>query len=132
MAGSVNKVILIGNVGRDPEVRTTQDGRKCANFTLATSESWTDKRSGERIERTEWHRVVIWNEHLVEVAEKYVRKGAKFYVEGQLVTRKWTGQDGAERYTTEVTLPAYRGELTMLDKRSDTPACDPLDDKIPF
>ena len=119
MAGSVNKVILIGNLGRDPEVRNTQDGKKIINFSLATSETWRDRQSGERRERTEWHRVVIFNEHLAEVAEKYLRKGSKIYVEGQLQTRKWQGQDGQDKYTTEVVLQRFRGELTMLDTRGD-------------
>ncbi|MBM3547426.1 MAG: single-stranded DNA-binding protein [Alphaproteobacteria bacterium] len=122
MAGSVNKVILVGNLGRDPEVRNTQDGRKVVNLSLATSESWRDRQSGERKERTEWHRVVIFNENLAEVAEKYLRKGAKVFIEGQLQTRKWTDQSGAEKYTTEVVLQRYRGELTMLDGRGDSGA----------
>ena len=117
MAGSVNKVILVGNLGRDPEVRNTQDGNKIVNFSLATSETWRDRQSGERRERTEWHRVVIFNEKLGEVAEKYLRKGSKVYVEGQLQTRKWQGQDGQDKYTTEVVLQRFRGELTMLDTR---------------
>src|SRR5436190_10551302 len=115
MAGSVNKVILVGNLGRDPEIRSTQDGMRIANLNLATSESWRDRTSGERKERTEWHRVVIFNERLVEVAEKYLRKGSKIYVEGALQTRKWTDQQGQERYSTEVALQRFRGELTMLD-----------------
>jgi single-strand DNA-binding protein len=115
MAGSVNKVILVGNLGRDPEVRSTQDGLKIVNLSLATSESWRDKNSGERRERTEWHRVVIFNEKLGEVAEKFLKKGAKVYVEGALQTRKWTDQGGQERYSTEVVLQRFRGELTMLD-----------------
>lgn len=117
MAGSVNKVILVGNLGRDPEVRTTQDGLKIVNLSLATSESWRDRNSGERKERTEWHRVVIFNERLAEVAEKYLRKGSKIYVEGALQTRKWTDQSNQERYSTEVVLQRFRGELTMLDTR---------------
>lgn len=117
MAGSVNKVILIGNLGRDPEVRTTQNGDEIVNMSVATSESWRDRQSGERKERTEWHRVVIFNENLVKVAKQYLKKGSKVYLEGQLQTRKWTGQDGQERYTTEVVLPRFRGELTMLDGR---------------
>ena len=117
MAGSVNKVILIGNLGRDPEVRSTQDGMKIVQLSVATSESWKDKASGERKDKTEWHRVVIFNERLAEVAEKYLRKGAKVYVEGQLQTRKWTDKDGVEKYTTEVVLSRFRGELTMLDGR---------------
>ena len=117
MAGSVNKVILVGNIGRDPEIRTTQDGMRVANMSLATSESWRDKNSGERKERTEWHRVVVFNERLVDVIEKYVRKGSKLYIEGALQTRKWTDNSGQERYTTEVVLQRFRGELTMLDGR---------------
>jgi single-strand DNA-binding protein len=117
MAGSVNKVILVGNLGADPEVRHTQDGRPIVNIRLATSESWRDKQSGERKERTEWHRVVIFNENLAKVAEQYLKKGAKVYVEGQLQTRKYTDQQGQERYSTEVVLQQYRGELTMLDSR---------------
>lgn len=119
MAGSVNKVILVGNLGRDPEIRSTQDGTKVANLSLATSETWRDRNTGERRERTEWHRVVIFNERLCEIAEKYLRKGSKIYVEGQLQTRKWTDQNGQERYTTEVVLQRFRGELTMLDGRQD-------------
>jgi single-strand DNA-binding protein len=115
MAGSVNKVILIGNLGRDPELRSTQDGTRIANLAVATSESWRDRASGERKERTEWHRVVIFNERLAEIAEKYLKKGAKVYVEGALQTRKWTDQGGQERYSTEIVLQRFRGELTMLD-----------------
>jgi len=115
MAGSVNKVILVGNLGRDPEIRSTNDGTRIANLNLATSESWRDRTSGERRERTEWHRVVIFNERLVEIAEKYLKKGSKLYVEGALQTRKWTDQQGQERYSTEVVLQRFRGELTMLD-----------------
>jgi len=119
MAGSVNKVILVGNLGRDPEVRTTQGGDKVVNLSVATSERWKDKASGEPRERTEWHRVVIFNERLADVAEKYLRKGSKVYVEGQLQTRKWTDQSGAEKYTTEVVLQRFRGELTMLDAKGE-------------
>lgn len=119
MAGSVNKVILVGNLGRDPEIRSTQDGTRIANLSVATSETWRDRNSGERRERTEWHRVVIFNEKLSEVAEKYLRKGSKIYIEGQLQTRKWTDQSGQDRYTTEVVLQRFRGELTMLDGRQD-------------
>lgn len=119
MAGSINKVILVGNLGRDPEVRFAQDGTKIVNFSLATSETWKDRQSGERRERTEWHRVVIFNDRLADVAERYLRKGSKIYLEGALQTRKWTGQDGQERYTTEVVLQRYRGELTMLDGRGE-------------
>src|SRR5207249_4133722 len=115
MAGSVNKVILVGNLGRDPEIRSTQDGTRIANLNLATSESWRDRATGERKERTEWHRVAIFNDRLVELAEKYLKKGSKIYVEGQLQTRKWTDQQGQERYTTEIVLSRFRGELTMLD-----------------
>jgi single-strand DNA-binding protein len=120
MAGSVNKVILVGNLGRDPEVRTMQDGNPVVNLSLATSENWRDKNTGERREKTEWHRVVIFNERLAEVAQKYLRKGSKVYIEGQLQTRKWTDQSGAEKYTTEVVLQRFRGELTMLDGRGDS------------
>jgi single-strand DNA-binding protein len=114
MAGSVNKVILIGNLGRDPEVRSMQNGGKVANLSLATSESWRDKGTGERKEKTEWHRVVIFG-NLAEIAEKYLKKGSKVYVSGSLQTRKWTDQSGAEKYTTEVVLQGFGGELTMLD-----------------
>lgn len=115
MAGSVNKVILVGNLGRDPEIRTFQNGGRVANLTVATSENWKDKNSGEKKERTEWHRVVIMNEALVGVVERFLKKGSKVYLEGQLETRKWQDQSGAERYSTEVVLRPYRGELTMLD-----------------
>ena len=115
MAGSLNKVTLIGNLGRDPEMRSTQDGNRIATFTVATSDTWRDRTSGERKERTEWHRVVIFNERLAEIAEKYLRKGSKVYLEGALQTRKWTDQGGQERTTTEIVLPKFRGELTMLD-----------------
>jgi single-strand DNA-binding protein len=118
MAGSVNKVILVGNLGRDPEIRSTQDGTRIATLNLATSETWRDRASGERKERTEWHRVVIFSEGLAEIAEKYLRKGSKIYVEGQLQTRKWQDQQGQERYTTEVVLNRFKGELTMLDGAS--------------
>jgi len=118
MAGSVNKVILVGNLGRDPEIRSFQNGGRVANLSVATSENWRDKASGERKERTEWHRVAIFNDRLVEVVEKYLKKGAKVYIEGQLETRKWTDQSGQEKYTTEVVLRQFRGELTMLDGRS--------------
>ena len=119
MAGSVNKVILVGNLGKDPEVRTTQDGQKIVNFTLATSETWNDRASGERKEKTEWHRVVIFNENLATIAEKYLRKGGKVYVEGALQTRKWTDQSGQEKYTTEVVLSKFRGDLTLLSGRAE-------------
>ena len=117
MAGSVNKVILVGNLGRDPEIRRTQDGRPIANLSIATSESWRDKNTGERKEKTEWHRVVIFNEGLCKVVEQYLKKGAKVYIEGQLQTRKYQDKDGHEKYSTEVVLRPYRGELTMLDTR---------------
>src|ERR1700709_252415 len=117
MAGSVNKVILVGNLGKDPEVRRMTSGEPIVNLSIATSETWRDKASGERKEKTEWHRVVIFNKNLAEVAEKYLRKGAKVYVEGSLQTRKWTDKDGAEKYSTEVVLQNFRGELTMLDGR---------------
>lgn len=140
MAGSVNKVILVGNAGRDPEVRRTSDGNKIVNLSLATSETWKGK-DGERKEKTEWHRVVIFNDRLADVAEKFVKKGSKLYLEGQLQTRKWAGQDGVDRYSTEVVLNKFRGELTLLDsrERDDGPVADRtsigrdgLDDEIPF
>jgi single-strand DNA-binding protein len=115
MAGSVNKVILVGNVGKDPEIRRTQDGRPIANLNIATSESWRDKATGEKKEKTEWHRVVIFSEPLCKIVEQYVKKGAKLYIEGQLQTRKWTDKDGAEKYSTEVVLQGFNGSLTMLD-----------------
>jgi single-strand DNA-binding protein len=118
MAGSVNKVILVGNLGKDPEIRRTQDGRPIANLTVATSETWRDKGTGERKEKTEWHRVVIFNEGLCKVAEQYLKKGAKVYIEGQLQTRKWTDQAGVEKYSTEVVLQGFNSTLTMLDGRS--------------
>ena len=150
MAGSVNKVILVGNLGKDPEVRRMTSGEPVVNLSVATSESWRDKASGERKEKTEWHRVVIFNKNLADVAEKYLRKGSKVYVEGQLQTRKWTDKDGQEKYSTEVVLQNFRGELTMLDGRggeggggggggdrgaSEAPASfqrDEMDDEIPF
>ncbi len=119
MAGSVNKVILIGNLGRDPEVRHAQDGAKIVQLNLATSESWKDRQSGERRERTEWHRVVIFNPNLAEIAERYLKKGSKVYVEGQLQTRKWQDQSGQDKYTTEIVLSRFRGELTLLDGRGE-------------
>jgi len=145
MAGSVNKVILVGNLGRDPEIRTTQDGTRIANFPLATSESWKT-RDGERKERTEWSRVVVFNDNISKVVEAYCRKGSKVYLEGQLQTRKWTDKDGAERYTTEVVIPRFNGSLVLMDsKRDDSgggetdhtshtdPARqEPLDDEVPF
>jgi single-strand DNA-binding protein len=148
MAGSVNKVILVGNLGRDPEVRRMTSGEPIVNLSVATSESWRDKNSGERKEKTEWHRVVIFNENLAKVAEQYLRKGSKVYLEGQLATRKWTDKDGQEKYSTEVVLNRFRGELVMLDARgegggaargtsgaSEAPASfdrGELDDEIPF
>jgi single-strand DNA-binding protein len=117
MAGSINKVILVGNLGKDPETRATQDGREICNLTLATSDSWKDKQTGERKEKTEWHRVVIFNENLVRIAKEYLRKGSKVYIEGQLQTRKWTNKDNIEQYTTEVVLQNYNGNLTLLDRR---------------
>jgi single-strand DNA-binding protein len=118
MAGSVNKVILIGNLGKDPEVRRLNSGDQVVNFTLATSENWRDKTSGERKEKTEWHNIVIFNENLGKVVEQYCKKGSKVYVEGQLQTRKWQDKDGNDRYTTEIVLQRFRGELTLLDSRS--------------
>ncbi len=117
MAGSVNKVILVGNLGKDPEVRRMQDGRPVVNMSVATSESWRDKTTGERKEKTEWHRVVIFNENLGRVAKNYLRKGSKVYLEGQIQTRKWQDQSGADKYSTEVVLQRFRGELVLLDKR---------------
>jgi single-strand DNA-binding protein len=119
MAGSVNKVILVGNLGKDPEVRRMQSGDPVVNLSIATSETWRDKASGERKEKTEWHRVVIFNKNLAEIAEKYLRKGAKVYVEGSLQTRKWSDKDGQEKYSTEVVLQNFRGELTMLDSKGE-------------
>lgn len=148
MAGSVNKVFLVGNLGRDPEVRRMPSGEPVVNFSLATSENWRDKATGERKERTEWHRVVIFNENLAKVAEQYLRKGSKVFIEGQLATRKWADKDGAEKYTTEIVLNRFRGELVMLDARgegggaamsgrgsSEQPASferADMDDEIPF
>ncbi len=156
MSGSVNKVILVGNLGRDPEIRTMQNGGKVCNLSVATSERWRDRTSGEQQERTEWHRVVIFDDRLVDVAERYLQKGAKIYIEGELQTRKWQDQSGQERYSTEVVLRRFRGQLTMLDSRGggagggdsypqDTgqsggmssgpmggPPGDDLDDEIPF
>lgn len=137
---SVNKVTLLGVCGRDPEVRHTQDGTAIVQLSIATSERWTDKGSGEKRDRTEWHRCVIFNERLGEVAQKYLRKGSKVYLEGQLQTRKWTDQQGAERYTTEVVLGRFGGELVLLDKRDDAGRADEpvqgggdaLDEEIPF
>jgi single-strand DNA-binding protein len=152
MAGSVNKVILVGNLGRDPEIRNTQDGREIANLSLATSESWRDKTTGERREKTEWHRVVIFNDNLVNVTKNFLRKGSKVYLEGALQTRKWTDQSGQEKYSTEIVLQGYNATLTMLDTKRDSeggnshydapaassnkPAMKPndhmVDDEIPF
>ena len=119
MAGSVNKVILIGNLGADPEIRSLGSGDRVANLRIATSETWRDKSSGERKEKTEWHRVVIFNENLVKVAENYLKKGSKVYIEGSIQTRKWADQSGVEKFSTEVVLQKFRGELTMLDGRGD-------------
>jgi len=154
MAGSVNKVIIVGNLGKDPEIRSFQNGGRVASFSVATSESWKDKTSGERKERTEWHRISILNEALVGIAERYLKKGSKVYLEGQLETRKWTDKEGKDQYTTEVVLRPYRGELTMLDGASggrttvtandegsalgspassqNMPNSPELDDQIPF
>ncbi len=115
MAGSVNKVILVGNLGKDPEVRTSQAGAKIVNFSIATSETWNDKGSGEKRERTEWHRVVVFNERIADVAERFLKKGRKVYIEGSLQTRKWTDQSGAEKFTTEVVIDRFRGELVLID-----------------
>lgn len=124
MAGSVNKVILVGNVGADPEIRNTQDGREIANINIATTESWKDKNSGERRDKTEWHRVVIFNQGLIGVVKNYVKKGSKLYIEGALQTRKWTDNNNQERYTTEVVLQNFNGVLTMLDSKRDGGAGD--------
>lgn len=144
MSGSVNKVILVGNLGRDPEVRTMQDGSTVVNLNIATSESWRDKNSGERKEKTEWHRVVIFNDQLAKVAQAYLKKGSTVYIEGQLQTRKWTDQSGQEKYATEIVLQRYRGELTMLggpsggrqDERQQREQAayggNDLNDEIPF
>jgi len=143
MAGSINKVILIGNLGRDPEVRTFQNGGKVCNLRIATSENWKDRNTGERRERTEWHTVAIFNENLARLAEQYLRKGSKVYIEGKLETRKWQDQSGQDRYSTEVVLRPYAGELTFLDSREDSnrggyapsggydsmPASDPYDQR---
>ena len=120
MAGSVNKVTLLGNLGRDPDVRASQDGNKIVNLSIATSERWKDRNSGEQREKTEWHRVVIFNENLARIAEQYLRKGSNVYLEGQLQTRKWTDQQGVEKYTTEVVISRFKGELTLLGARGDT------------
>jgi len=125
MAGSLNKVLLIGRLGNDPEIRTTQDGRSVVSFSIATSDTWRDKNTNERKERTEWHRIVIFNEGLSKVVEQYVKKGSRVYLEGQLQTRKWQDQSGQERYTTEIVLQNYSGNLTILDSSSDGPASIP-------
>ena len=155
MAGSVNKVILLGNLGRDPDVRASQDGNKIVNLSIATSERWKDRNSGEQREKTEWHRVVIFNENIARIAEQYLRKGSTVYIEGQLQTRKWTDNNGIDKYTTEVVIPNYSGVMTMLDSRSqssvteentnqlesaadealggsDNSTAEQLDDDIPF
>ncbi|MBO1360310.1 single-stranded DNA-binding protein [Acetobacter sacchari] len=144
MAGSVNKVILVGNLGKDPEVRHSQGGQKIVSFSLATSETWNDRQSGERQERTEWHRIVIFNDRLGDVAERFLSKGRKVYIEGTLQTRKWTGQDGKDNYTTEIVLPRFGGELTILDTRHNEEGGQggstsrapgghsDLDDEVPF
>ena len=140
MSGSINKVILVGNVGQDPEVRRMSNGDAVVNLSVATGESWRDKSSGERREKTEWHRVVIFNEHLAKVAEQYVRKGSKVYVEGQIQTRKWTDQQGQDKYSTEIVLNRFRGDLQMLDSKGERlggsgetpPGAGDLDDEIPF
>ena len=149
MAGSVNKAIIVGNVGKDPEVRSTNDGREIATLTVATSESWKDKSTGEKKEKTEWHRVVIFNDGLVNLVKNYVKKGSKLYIEGALHTRKWTDKDGVERYTTEIVLQGFGSVITMLDKNNggggnnssesnDQPQqsspsnSDQLDDEVPF
>ncbi len=131
MAGSVNKVIIVGNLGKDPEIRSFQNGGRIASFSVATSESWKDKTSGERKEKTEWHRISVTNDALVGVIEKYVKKGSKVYIEGQLETRKWTDKDGHEKYTTEVVLRPYRGELTMLDSKGGGSSGSMSDDSAP-
>ncbi len=120
MAGSDNKVILVGNLGRDPEVRFSQDGKKIVNFSIATTESWKDKNTGEKREKTEWHRIVVFSEGLAGIAERFLKKGSKVYIEGSLQTRKWTGNDGVEKYSTEVVLQGFNSTLTMLDGRGDS------------
>lgn len=142
MAGSINKVVILGNLGRDPEVRSAQDGSKIVSFSVATTESWKDKVSGGRQSRTEWHRIVVFNPNLADVCEKYLRKGSKVYLEGQLQTRKWQDKDGVEKFTTEVVIPRFKGDLVLLDSRSGDidgevpaePAAQPvgIDDDIPF
>jgi single-strand DNA-binding protein len=147
MAGSLNKVVLIGNLGRDPEIRSTNDGREIANFSIATGESWKDKITGEKKEKTEWHRIVVFSEGLVRVIKSYVKKGTKLYIEGQLQTRKWVDNENQERYTTEIVLQNFNSTLILLDSRGDAPADQTddgrkqsaptfdnsdLDDEIPF
>jgi single-strand DNA-binding protein len=144
MAGSINRVTLLGHLGRDPEIRTTQDGKEIANLAVATSESWKDKNTGEKREKTEWHRVVIFNDGLSKVAKDYLKKGSKVYLEGQLQTRKWTDKDGAEKYSTEIVLQNFGGTLVLLDakkesttaasaeKQSRPTSAAPIDDEIPF
>ena len=139
MAGSINRVFLIGNLGADPEIRRTQDGRPIANLRIATSESWRDKSTGERKEKTEWHTVVIFSEPICKIAEQYLRKGSKVYIEGGLQTRKWTDKDGKDRYSTEVVIQAFGGALTMLDGKSDNAPPsrvagkgDDMNDEVPF
>jgi len=138
MAGFVNKVIIIGNLGRQPEVRFLQDGTKVVNFSMATNETWKDKKTGERKERTEWHRVVILNEHIANIAEQYLKKGSRVYLEGQLQTRKWLDQSGQEKYVTEIVLPRYHGELVLLDTKdsinTESTDAEPshfIDDSLP-
>jgi len=131
MAGSVNKVILIGNLGKDPEIRRTNDGKPIANLSIATSESWRDKSTGDRKEKTEWHRVVIFSEPLCKIAEQYLKKGSKVYIEGSLQTRKWTDQSGVEKYSTEVVLQGFNGTLTMLDGKSDAEQPRPTSQRAP-
>ena len=140
MAFSINKVILVGNLGRDPEIRTMQDGVKVASFSVATSDSWKDKESGERKDKTEWHRIVIFNQNLAGIVERFLRKGSRVYIEGQLQTRKWQDQSGVEKYTTEIVLSRVRGDLIILDGKGDAgisfdqqvPDAGGIDDDIPF
>ena len=140
MAGSVNKAIVLGYLGRDPEVRSAQDGSKIVSFSVATTEFWKDKASGERKDRTEWHRIVVFNANLADVCEKYLHKGSKVYVEGQLQTRKWNDKDGIERYTTEIVIPRFRGDIALLDAKGEgtdmsavpEPDSSVIDDDIPF
>jgi single-strand DNA-binding protein len=146
VAGSINRVILIGNVGKDPEIRSLNGGNRVASFSLATSDTWKDKQSGDRKEKSEWHNVVCFNEHIVKVVENYVRKGTKLYLEGKIQTRKWTDKDGKDRYTTEIVLENFRGELQLLDSKRDSedrsdrsggskepsPVFDPNEEAIPF